>query len=293
MSLALPSSAHPSTRPSANPSARPSPSPRAPLAVLALVIGLAFTPTRSVATQAIVAGPAAATAATTAPGAAVQAFVLDLDVDRAVIDAQGQPTEPPVTVRYRLSRVRTARGWRLTLRFDPDADREPVTAASGPPTPFRGGWVEQDDDGSPPRIFDRHGDQVHARLPLEGLDAALRVTLDDTFVLRAEGRARRRNAVTETFGPARGRQGALDRFVRIDGTHTDELLLDPATSAPRSLSRMVNGRLEARTDYEYDTQPSGHLLLRRTVTEARLPGAADRRLRTRTVVRQLSPSVER
>lgn len=290
MSLALSSSAHSSAGSSVSPSVRPS--ARASLAALALMLGLAFTPAPSVATQAIAPGPAAATA-TTAAGAAVQAFVLDLDVDRTVVDAQGQPTEPPVTVRYRLSRVRTTRGWRLTLRFDPDADREPVTAASGPPTPFRGGWVEQDDDGTPPRIFDRHGDQVHARVPLEGLDAALRVTLDDTFVLRAEGRARRRDAVMQTFGPARGRQGTLDRFLRVDGTHTDELLLDPATAAPRSLSRIVEGRLEARTNYEYETRPSGDLLLRRTVTEARLPGVTDRRLRTRTVVRQLSPSVER
>lgn len=221
------------------------------------------------------------------------AFVLDLDVDRAVVDAQGHPTEPPVVVRYRLSRVRTARGWRLTLRFDPDETRAAGPATPTLDAPFTGGWIEQDDDGSPPRIFDRHGDQVHARVPVTGLDAALRVTLEDTFVLRVSGRARRRGAVTQVFGASRGRRDGLDRFVRVEGPRSDELLLDPLTAAPRTLRRIVDGQLESTTTYDYETRPSGDLLLRQTVTETRLPGTPDRRLRTRTAVVQLSPSVER
>jgi hypothetical protein len=226
-------------------------------------------------------------------GAAVQdpepelqgAFEVDLTVQHATLDEAGVEYGPGASpVRFTLKRTRTAAGWRLVMSADDTAVGAPKN--SGPVSPFAGGRIEIDDDNSPPRIYNARGDRVFADLPIPGLAAATAMTLTDGLIARAssEATAARRRALERAFGPASRGRGALDRFVRVDGDRTEELIVDAATALPREVVVRREGAIEARTTLDYQRRTDGDYVRSGLVTEAPLPGRRGHKTITRTTV---------
>lgn len=211
------------------------------------------------------------------------AFVVDFTVDRTLLDANGAQYGPPARpVQYRLSRARTASGWRITLRFDNAAN--PAAGPGSPPSPFSAGWIEMDDDGTPPRLFDGRGDRVHADLPLVGLRNELARSLDDTFLVDAVSAVERHAELRKAFGAPTGRLRGLDRFIRRNGERMEELLVEAETGLPRTVTVTRDGVVESHTTYEYGARATGGLVRRVTVTEMPVPDRPGHKWVTRTTV---------
>src|SRR5262249_1447515 len=96
-------------------------------------------------------------------------FSADITVRSGRVNADGQPSaERAPVIRYRWQRRLTASGWRTTMTLV-DAARPTVRTLAGQrqlDNPFAIDRIEDDEDGSPIRVFNRTGAQV--ALPARG-----------------------------------------------------------------------------------------------------------------------------
>jgi len=216
----------------------------------------------------------------------------------------GTVTAEAPTVRYRWTRSERAGGWKSTIEVTGLA-APAIQSLKGPvllDQPTSVVRIEDDEDGTPLRVFDRHGRAM--RLPSiedrhvlgEPVAGVLRVPAlpelahsdarrradhsrdwVDAFIAVPHRKSARRDALNRRFGGAEGRVRDLDRFVTADGNHTMEVLTDRTSAVPIEINVARDGMLVTQSTLTYDAESGGTLRRRAVHTEQRLSTTADER----------------
>jgi hypothetical protein len=233
-------------------------------------------------------------------------FRADLSIRYAVVRTDGQPAGPAApAATVRLERRETGGRWKTTLTLR-DIERPQIRGLSTSPivdNPFLVVRMEYDEDGTPPRLYDRHQRLVHLpraadrlvfhtpatlaaglpalpsrgnragspRVPLTGRDWV------DAILARPEHQLQRRAALDRQLGRAVGRVRGLDRFTTVSGDTVHEVLVDPQAAVPVELNTTRQGGLIARTTWTHIRNATGELVSRTSRTERLLAeGSGDR-----------------
>lgn len=231
------------------------------------------------------------------PGDRWDTFVADIAVRRHLLSADGAPSAEAPTLHYRWTRSQRQNGW--TSRMDlTNASAPTIQSANGrllaiDPTAI--GRVEDDEDGTPPRVYDRRGQIV--RLPsiddrrvlgtpvagslhlpeLPEVDSSRATRRSstgrewvDAFIAAPTQASVRRDSLRRGFGPSAGRVRHLDRFVRSDATGTTEVLADTATGLPVEINVVHDGVLTTQSTLDYLVGAGGVRVRRSVRTEQRV-----------------------
>lgn len=229
------------------------------------------------------------------PGAAPvwDTFRADLSVRQTTVPAEGEPDGPVApALTVRIERRLAGSGWRTTLTLHRIERPQIRGLATGPAVinPFEVVRMEYDEDGTPPRMYDRQGRLV--RLPREAdrrrlhtpatLAAGLPVLESlagrvgpppaaltghswiDEVLVPLETRDARRARIERQLGRPTGQVRGLDRFTTWVGAETHEVLVDPQTAVPVEVNTMRGGQLVARTTLAHIRDAAG-VLVRRTM----------------------------
>jgi hypothetical protein len=234
-------------------------------------------------------------------------FSADITIRRHLLASDGATSADAPTVRYRWTRSERAGGWKSiveisglaapTIRsssrpWSKDAAASPAVLLDAPTSVVR---IEDDEDGTPVRVFDRQGRPM--RLPSvedrrvlgEPVAGSLQVpalpelaypearrTADtgrewvDAFIAVPSRKDARRDALHRRFGRAMDRVRELDRFVTAEGTHTMEVLTDRTTAVPMEINVAQDGVLVAQSTLTYGSGTDGALVRRAVRTEQTL-----------------------
>jgi hypothetical protein len=164
--------------------------------------------------------------------------------------------------------------------------------------------IEDAGDGSPLRLIDRRGKEVH--LPQqEELRRRLGVTAlppdpaspsaavlgpevppmrtgvgpdwAEGLVIRSGGRESRLRALAMRHGPPRARVNGLDRYTDVRDGKESEVLVDPATALPVESNVVENGQLVMHASYEYAPYGPQAIVRNRIRFERLTPGGSGER----------------
>jgi hypothetical protein len=203
------------------------------------------------------------------------------------VDAAGQEvrTRPPA-VAFHLTRRRHRGGWQTSLTLQ-GIERPVVQTSAGPKeldNPFLVSRMEYDEDGTPPRLFNRRGEQMEdparhalsqvvlpADLEARAWSAASsrlaaagamsqRFTERDPLaglVTPAADHAARQRGLERQFGRAVGRVRGLDQYRTENGDQAREVLVRPTDALPIELNTTRHGALVDHALFTYDSLPSG------------------------------------
>lgn len=238
------------------------------------------------------------------PGDAWDTFSADITIRRHLLTGDGKASAEAPTVRYRWTRSERAGGWKSIIEVT-GLTAPTIRSAKGPvllAQPASVVRIEDDEDGTPLRVFDRRGQpmrlpSVHDRqvlgAPVEGSlrvpalpelahpDARRRADRGrdwvDAFIALPDRKTVRRDALTRRFGRAAGRVRNLDRFVTAEGAHTMEVLADRTSAVPLEINVARDGILVARSTLAYEPGSGGTLRRRAVHTEQRLSNGTDQR----------------
>jgi hypothetical protein len=228
------------------------------------------------------------------------ALSADITIRHSRVKADGAPTGVVTpAVKHHWERRLTASGWKSTMTVE----SEPVVTVQGLngrkriENPFAITRIEDDEDGTPLRFFDRKGDQV--RLPsaaelrfnrtastFPGNEASLANAVrplsfsrdwSDALVPSPERSATRRAALERRFGKPEGRVRALDRFLSTRGDETVEVLADPQLALPVEINVVREQTLVSHTTIGYVRDAGGSLIRRSLHMERTLPDASGER----------------
>jgi hypothetical protein len=232
-------------------------------------------------------------------------FSADITIRHSRIKSDGRPEAGAAPVmRYRWERRLTGAGWKSTMTFEKEAPVSVQIPAGRKQieNPFAIARVEDDEDGTPLRLFDRAGKRVQVPSELQLHHQFNRLpgplVADETAVAsavrpRAFGRewseailatpskaAARRAALERRFGRAAGRVRALDRFVSTRDQDTTEVLADPQSSLPVEINVVRRQALVSHTTMGYVRGEGGTLIRRSLRIERANPDAAGDRTAT-------------
>jgi hypothetical protein len=234
-------------------------------------------------------------------------FSADITLKRTQLDASGTPKgefSPDVT--YRWERTKNGNGWktRITLVRQSQPIVHSANGTRPLEVPVAVSRMEDDEDGSPVRFYGPDGKAIRvptqdelaklvpdvaATRPTPPAAASLhpsptprpgttgRDWADSILVPRSTRDARRQSFERE-FGGAAERVRELDRYVGTVGGARREVLVDPASAVPVEVNVAADGVLVSHTTFDYEPQPDGSLLRRKTRTEQRLSPTSDDRL---------------
>ncbi len=232
-------------------------------------------------------------------------FRADLTIRQTTVVAAGEPAGPAApALTVRMERRQAGARWRTTMtlaQIERPQIRGLATSAAVI-NPFEVARMEYDEDGTPPRMYDRQGRLV--RLP----GAADRLRLHTPAALAAgmpvleplsvpggpplpltghawidevmaplEKRQIRRANIERQLGRPSGQVRGLDRFVAWLGEDTHEVLVDPQTAVPVEVNTSRQGNLVARTTMTLVRDAAGRLRSRSMRTERSLPGDGNER----------------
>ena len=230
---------------------------------------------------------------------------VDITVRRTRVAADGTPAgDAAPAMRYRWERRLTAAGWHSTLTLV-DGARPVIDTSAGPKpldNPFAIGRIEDDEDGSPLRMFNSQGEEV----PMPSVPIGSPLAIDDatqgvreasvaggvvrpmTFgrdwlyalVPSTARTASRRAALERRHGRATGRVRGLDRFITTTGDDALEVLADPVWALPLEINTVRSGALVSHTTLSYAVGAGGTLVRRTVHTEHGMSGADGERLVT-------------
>jgi hypothetical protein len=224
-------------------------------------------------------------------------FSADVTIRRHMLTAEGKASAEAPTVRYRWTRAQRAGGWRSTIEITGLA-APTIRSPKGPvllDRPASVVRIEDDEDGTPLRVFDRRGwpvrlpsvedrrvlgDPVEGSLRVPALPELAHVDAKrpadrgrdwvDAFIAVPSRKSARREALNRRFGRANGRVRNLDRFVNGDANQTLEVLTDRTTAVPVEINVARDGGLVAWSTLTYDSAANGTLRRRAVHTEQRM-----------------------
>jgi len=147
--------------------------------------------------------------------------------------------------------------------------------------PFAVVRVEDDEDGTPIRLYDRNGHQL--QMPSELEPKQLKKDMSAPLVGRPSSSTNRdwaesviahpaknnerRAALGRRFGPSTGRVRTLDRFLSTENDATIEMLADPVSGLLVETNVARNGSLFSHTTIRYEPRADGSLVKRSLHTE--------------------------
>lgn len=274
---------------------------RSPFAVFAqlpiVAVAVATLAVGSIDVATLVADTAADRFAALSPSDAWDTFSAELTIHRHLVAPDNTPAAQAPTVRYRWTRSKHRGGWRSVVDI-PDITAPVVRTIKGvalldrPPSVAR---IEDDEDGTPVRVFDRRGRAM--RLPSvddrrvlgEPVEGSLRVPAlpeiaypdakransasrdwVDAFIAVPDRKTIRLDSLRRRFGGAVGRVRNLDRFVVSDAEQTIEVLADRTTAVPVEINVAHDQRLVGHSTVTYGAGPGGALVRQAVRTEQRL-----------------------
>jgi len=226
------------------------------------------------------------------------AFIADVTVRAGRLTADGTPVAVPTApLQYRWERSQSGAGWKTVMAF---ADRKltvgPAGARQTIDNPYAIARIEDDEDGSPLRIFGRDGRRVHAAsvdrmrqltesglrqlgsaaaaapgfepgakrpdlpLPRRFVGSAERGWLA-AFVATPQERSARRARLQRQF-VRRGQVRGLDRFISNDGSKLLEVLADAESAVPLEVNTLRDGKLLSHSTIAYQPAADGSLVRR-------------------------------
>jgi hypothetical protein len=276
------------------------------------VVGLSLT--GAAATARLNAAPTAAQSlegesfsrASAAPAAETwNTFSADITIRNSRVKADGGPAGGATTaMRYRWERRLTGAGWKSTMTFE---NETPVSLQSQGgrkqiENPFAIARIEDDEDGTPLRFFDRAGERVHVPSelqlrrqfnrvpgPLVANETALANAVrprtfgrewSETILATPSKAAARRAALERRFGRPAGRVRALDRFVSTHDQETTEVLADPQSALPLEINVVRSQALVSHSTMGYVRGEGGALIRRSLRIERAIPDTAGERTTT-------------
>lgn len=230
-------------------------------------------------------------------------FSAEVTMRRHLVSSRGEITAEAPAVRYQWTRTQRARGWTSAIEIT-HLVAPRIRSANGQLTmaePSSILRVEDDEDGTAPRVYDRRGRAIRLpstedrrvlgepvagslevpRLPqlaspeLRRSAAAGREWVE-AFIAPAAKAPARRAALRQRYGRSPGRLRSLDRFIRRDGRDTTEVLADAATGVAVEVNVGRDGRLVARSAVSYTTRADGALVRRAVRTEQALDNVTER-----------------
>jgi len=196
----------------------------------------------------------------------------------------------PSAMSFRFERSQKQWGWTTIVTLQ-DAERPVVRSGAGPralDNPFLIHRIEYDDDGLPPRFYNRRGERVRgpgasdrklvsvpdssssdmpdweavARRMAKGPVPATSSDWTDGLIATPEKRAKRKDDLERKFGKAQGRVGGKDRYVASNGDVTVEVLVDPDQDVPVEINTTRRGELVAHSLAVHERHSSGALVRR-------------------------------
>ena len=246
--------------------------------------------------------PAASKAASLAPTDAWNTLSADITLRRSRVDAAGQPVGDSVTAQqYHWERSSATGHWKTTMTLAPASPVAQRTLSGTAPVDDRllVARIEDDEDGSGPRIFTKHGDVLRApsspdqllpprpdgdpaRLPPPPASKAangqrphatqsVSQWIESHFIKR-NGHDARRQAFQRRHGPPSGQVRGLDRYVTTHGDRTDETLVDRQLQVPVEANVVRQGQLVSHRTMSY-APAGGDYVVRRSIRTERLVSA--------------------
>lgn len=221
-------------------------------------------------------------------------FVVDVQIDRQVVEADGVPVPAQMPIRYEWARTLTGSGWTTALRLVSMPGLE-MTMPTGETAILPGGSgfvVRHDGDGLAPRIFDASGTEwaipSDAALDALGLarpeDVGLTAPVGpppvaqpaedpvprwvESFILTPKTLDAQRVALGERAGTVDG----LNQYFVWRGADLHEVLLDPASGVTRHVSIARDGVMTMRAAFDYVPWSDGAMAVRAVRAETRIPG---------------------
>jgi hypothetical protein len=235
-------------------------------------------------------GASSISASSLAPVDSWDTFAADVTIRRSLVSADGAPVGVATpAVQYHWERTQNGAGWKtiMTLASVDPATVQSLTGAvrlsnSSPVT-----RIEDDEDGTPLRMFDRQGGLFRMpaseeMFPIGAAAAPGRSGLQpladpnessrpaanlgrewiDRLIAMPSRQADRRQALENQLGKSLERVRGLDRFVIIKGDETREILADPKSALPIEINLVRNGVLVMQTTFTYE-QALGKSQIRR------------------------------
>jgi len=226
----------------------------------------------------------------------------DVTIRRTHLKADGSLLSAVPSVTYHFEEMDTASGRKTTMTLVA-ADHPQVRTTAGPVQlndTYSVMRIEDDGDGSPLRMFDRHGKPIQppseeSRRRLDELVGSVRSAsrpgsrdfagnerartakpgrgIADGLTADPAARGRRRADLERRYGSPKGRVKGLDRFVSMAGSRTIEALVDRDVALPVELNVTENGALVAHTTFSYVQGPANRLVRRTIHTERLMPNS--------------------
>ena len=240
----------------------------------------------------------ASKAASLAPTDAWDTYSADITLRRSRVDAEGQPAGDGVSAQqYHWERSSATGHWKttMTLAASPVSLRT-LRGSAALDDRLLVARIEDDEDGSGPRIYNKRGDRLRTPGALDQLLPATRGVepgrlpsppatraaagrrpratqsasqwIDNHFIKR-KGQDARRLALQRRHGPPSGQVRGLDRYVTTHGDRTEETLVDRQLQVPVETNIVRQGRLVSHRTMSY-AQAGGDLVVRRSIRTERL-----------------------
>ena len=238
--------------------------------------------------------PAASKAASLAPTDAWNTFSADITLRRRRVDAAGQPVGDSVTAQhYHWERSSATGRWKTTMTLAPASpvSLRMLRGSAALDDRLLVARIEDDEDGSAPRVYNKRGDTLRAPGALNELLPATRggdpgrwppppatkaakgqrphatqsasQWIDHHFIRRS-GHDARRLAFQRRHGPPVGQVRGLDRYVTTHGDRTEETLVDRQLQVPVEANLVREGRLVSHRTMSY-APAGGDFVVRRSI----------------------------
>ncbi len=232
-------------------------------------------------------------------------FSADITVRHSRVQADGTPFDAAASpTQYHWERSRTANGWKTTVTTS-TAARVTLNASDGAviqDNRFSVARIEDDEDGSPVRLYNQRGEQVPVPPPVrsaaprsdaKGLpefrrpslrtgDAPQRPAVDggrawlEGIIASSSAKATRRQGLERQLGSPTSRVRGADRFVVTRGETTQEVLADPESAVPVEMNVVRSGRLVTHSTFGYVPGAGGSLVRHTIHTEQLASNKGDR-----------------
>jgi hypothetical protein len=205
----------------------------------------------------------------------------------------GAPASGTRAMSFTFERYRYNGSWRTRMTVQDVAARVHQTL-DGPQSTdawFGVSRIEFDEDGSPPRVYDRSGalialtQQERQALDLPPPTAVFPATpsgdhwIESLIVPLAKSLIRNSSFVSQ-LGSAVGSINGLQRHMSVIGGEQIEMLIDPTLGVPIEMNVVQNGSLVSQRTYTYSAVANERFMRRSVRTEQLIPDSRGTRLVT-------------
>jgi hypothetical protein len=194
-------------------------------------------------------------------------LTVDMNVKRLRVNSAGEPTGvPSPAAAYRFERSSRTGSWKTVITVL-SIDRGSIYSLSGaitPRAPIPVARIEDDEDGTPIRAYDASGALVQpTTLGSTASTSTAPRTIGqqwlDAFVAAPAKKTARQQAFEKQFGKAT-KVGTLNRYLRVDGDRSEEVLVDPKVVVPVEANAVRSGKQIGHRTFTYGPAPDSALV---------------------------------